>query len=257
MLYLECQTHARTTYLGKPKEFSERCPCCLQKCEKEKIGGNFRQEEILFLGPGLALYIQFIKLCVMIILLNTFVSTIPVLILNALGSDCESNQALLCSRSFLLRMTAVNSLTDETTFMVRSLTNSFMILVVFVAVRWSRLLMKRLKQEACNHLNEGSYAVVMQARFSNYTEENIREEIECWFTEEKRTAPTRDMQKLCKCKGEFPIEAVLFSYDLSKFDVLCAKIEEKTTEGLEGNRSEEVAQEILDLTEEIMSQERF
>ena len=110
------QLHGMAHSVGEyipPKEDIERCPCCLAAYYKPPLPLCCQLEDLLHVGAAYPLYFVFIRQCIILLLINILISSVPSLVINlSSGTMCVELDGLVYNFYGLICKSSVINIMD-------------------------------------------------------------------------------------------------------------------------------------------------
>lgn len=149
--FAQAKRHSRAIKVGLvDKEIqSHKCSCCGRYVNKKDFKMNCSIFDLSVLGIGYPLYFKFHRCVMYLLLLLCVIHTIPSLIINLLGNDCQNTDpasSLItneCNRSIFNSLSFPNKRNDERQNGLQMILDTVMFYFILVAVFWTRLHMAK------------------------------------------------------------------------------------------------------------------
>ena len=131
--------------VGKPEikdlKSANICPCCAREIDRIPLDSNVQNKKLGFLGSGFPLYFEFLKQCIIILVLF-FITTADFNLFSNFfyGNDCEPatsenlNSSNVCILTFISRMSLANKRSSGELMTINSMLNFVAILTILTAI---------------------------------------------------------------------------------------------------------------------------
>jgi len=227
---------AKRVYLSKQddnvdEEGRPACVCCALPLDGEKIPLTASLDKIYHLGSGFALYFQFIKYSIGLLVLFLAVSGIFNIVTNYTGDDCSPTDdglgSAYCVKGYILSYTLPNKREDEKNLRIQLYLNLATVIIIMVFFHIMRYSFRKTAVAADDKtVTPSDYTVAIEGIPSDASNEDIAE----W------------LKNLNVSKIPIKIERIIRPYQLGSYLQLVAKhqnLTESETKGQQPKQSEE------------------
>ena len=130
----------------------------------------FDDEDIFYLGSGLALYFAFIKTCIIVALFAFLTFSGPSIYYNLTSNGCSQSQNLVaCANTILLNLSVANKLNNQDGLTIQSYLADATIIIMFFIFQIARKKLRNIDIVANGQLDATDYAIMCRLPHNSYT----------------------------------------------------------------------------------------